>query len=298
MKNMLRTAGRAGFTLIEILVVIAIIGILISLLLVGVMGFLGKGPEMVTRNDITQLNNQMQKFKTDYKLPNYPPDQLKLCMNYTDYNLAVALDQQSVLFISQMFPQFGPAKWVGTQWAGPGVTLPKTGVILEGDQVLVFCLGGPPAGANTPALMGGWSKIPTDPVNAGNVAPTDRVNYFNFNAGNLKLVSLTPTGAARNNTADAYFPSYIDGYNKTPYVYFSSGVRPNGYSGAANSLGVSAYWAQAHPQQFQNPNTFQIISAGLDGQFGPGGIVWPAAVAPPGADDMTNFTGSKLGNAP
>ncbi len=280
-------AGRAGFTLIELLVVIAIIAILASLLTGGIWAIMRKGPEMVVRNDITQLTAALQKFKTDYKVPSFPPDELKLCMNRTDYG-NTPLDNQSVQFLSAMFPNMN---FTNVHWAGPGVPAPAGGWILEGDQVLVFCLGGPPAGANAPALMGGWSKIPTDPIDAGYTKP-DRSKNFEFNEGRLKLMPRT------GNNAAAHFPSYIDGFNLGPYVYFGSGLRTNGYSGVANTLGVSAYLQTANPPTFQNPSSFQIIAPGRDGHFGLGGVVWPPSVTGTGADDMTNFTDVKLGNAP
>jgi prepilin-type N-terminal cleavage/methylation domain-containing protein len=293
-----RTAGRAGFTLIEILVVIAIIAILVALLMGGVMAFMGKGPEVKTRNDILQLSAALQNFKAKYGF--YPPDQIRLCSNYATYTPATnALDAQSLQAINRMFPDLGAFN--GVAWAGPGVTLPATGVILEGDQALVFFLGGPPAGASTPALMGGFLTVPLDPI--GTAASTqDRIKFMTFDAGRLKLM---PRGT---NTAAAYFPSYIDGFNNPaapnamPYVYFSSGSRANGYTvGEVNTLNVSAYLQTA--TTYQNSTTFQIISAGLDGQFGPGGMIWPppggnAALTKAGLDDMTNFTDVKLGNAP
>jgi prepilin-type N-terminal cleavage/methylation domain-containing protein len=269
---------RRAYTLIEILVVIAIIAILAGMVMASVMAVRAHVPETTTRADILQISGALVKFKADYGV--YPPDQLKLCMNRTDYG-TTGLDKQSLLFLDTMFPGID---FVNVHWAGPGVTLPPGGVILEGDQVLVFCLGGPPTGASPPTLMGGFSKIPTDPIDVNN-SSASRTSLYSFNiAGRLKLVPRA------GNTAAAYFPSFIDGYNEMPYVYFSSDAGGR-YSGAANTLGVSAYLQQ-------NATTFQIISAGLDGQFGLGGVAWPPAQIGPGADDMTNFTDVKLGNAP
>ena len=71
------TRSRAGFTLIEILVTIAIIAILVSLLVVGVMKVIGTGPEAQNRNDILQSSTALTNFKNKYKF--YPPSQIKLC---------------------------------------------------------------------------------------------------------------------------------------------------------------------------------------------------------------------------
>ena len=59
---------RAGFTLIELLVVILIIVVLVALLSAGVFKLLDKGPEMQTRNEITQLSAALQAFKAKYGL--------------------------------------------------------------------------------------------------------------------------------------------------------------------------------------------------------------------------------------
>ncbi|MFL5340580.1 MAG: hypothetical protein ACJ8F7_10560, partial [Gemmataceae bacterium] len=52
--------------------------------------------------------------------------------------------------------------------------------------------------------------------------------------------------------------------------------------------------------KFVNRDSFQIISAGPDGNFGPGANNWTAAsgytVGSPGADDFSNFHPMALGN--
>jgi len=106
------------------------------------------------------------------------------------------------------------------------------------------------------------------------------------------------------------FPSYFDAYKKAPYVYFSSmsrGSRANAYDPTPHSLGVSPYVQSLAPSTtYFNPTTFQIISAGLDGQFGPGSTVsltplkqqaYPYPLPKQNQDDMANFNDSaKLGS--
>jgi prepilin-type N-terminal cleavage/methylation domain-containing protein len=279
-----RSAGRAGFTLIEMLVVIAIIAIVASLTVAAVFGLMRNGPKMVTKNDFLQISGAMEQFKGKFGF--YPPEKVRLCSNYAQYNPANPLDASSLQAINRVFSNLG--QFNGVKWAGPNSPA-NLDVTLEGDQSVVFWLGGPPATPTT--LMGGFALIPTDPIDAGYTKP-DRLKFMTFDAGRLT------TAARAGNNASAYFPSFLDGFRKGPYVYFSSGARANGYTGVANTLGVSAYLQTANPPTFQNSTTFQIIAPGGDGLFGTGGAVWPPPQTGHGADDMSNFTDVELGKAP
>lgn len=283
---------RSAFTLIELLVVIAIIAILGGLLLGGVMYVFRATPAVQTRNDISQLDIALKRFKAEYHF--YPPSTMKLCSNYAAYDQSQALDRRSLQWISKIWPSLGkPANFTAVNWANrsPAPTAGSPSIdILDGDQCLVFFLGGPPQVAGQPALMGGFSNNPLNPVSAAN-PPLKR--WFDFDNGRLF-----------NRSGNA-FPSFADVFGKTPpqpYVYFSSqnvSDRDNGYDTGPNGLGVRPYFRQAAPLAFHNPSTFQIICAGEDGQFGAGGI-WPFPPPPfnppPGTmDDYTNFHDKKLG---
>lgn len=106
--------------------------------------------------------------------------------------------------------------------------------------------------------------------------------YFNF-----KL----PRLFAR--TGKVFF-SYKDPYSDTgsPYAYFRAGPAGKYNPGDAH-LGVSPYLKTAVPSKtYHNPESYQIISAGRDGQFGPGGVWTPTSadsIDPKGADDQANF---------
>ncbi len=290
-------ARRSGFTLIEILVVIAIIAILAALIMGGVMAYMSKGPELQVRNDLLQLNTALDRFYAEYKF--YPPDTIKLCSNYGQYNKANALDKASLAYIGTMWPNINwntPKPWAG------GITLPATGIVLEGDQCLVFFLGGPPIGT-TPGLMGGFSVDPRDPISLGQTV--DRKRFMEFDTGRLI------------NRGGSPFPSMIDRWGKNmPYVYFSSGRY--GYGGTANTLNVAPYIEPpvppyppppyplplpkpVPPHNYYQKSRFQIICAGRDGLFGPGGLLNPwspalaGSMAMQGRDDMTNFYDNKLG---
>ena len=79
---------RSGFTLIEMLVVIAIITVLVALVVPAVMYFTRKGPPLLTTNEISQLDTAIQNFKTTYKV-DYIPSRLRLCENISDYTLSI-----------------------------------------------------------------------------------------------------------------------------------------------------------------------------------------------------------------
>jgi hypothetical protein len=98
------------------------------------------------------------------------------------------------------------------------------------------------------------------------------------------------------------FPSYLDSHSassgkKVPFAYFSSYKRTNGYSLTDNvSLGVAPYQESGAPLvKYVNPSSYQLISAGADGQFGPGGLWTPSSVPPQGRDDIANFSDRNLG---
>src|SRR5262249_51252778 len=100
------------------------------------------------------------------------------------------------------------------------------------------------------------------------------------------------------------FFSYLDPFGKKPYAYFSSYKGNNGYSpyGTSDcaSLGVSPYYERTSPLTYLRPSGFQIISAGSDTIFGPGGGPWgrvaPASPATgAGSDDFANFASLRLG---
>lgn len=281
---------RNGFTLVEVLVVIAIIGILAALILGAVVAVRSRIPYMNTQSDITQFGIGLDDFNTKYKF--YPPSKLRLCSNRSTYG-TTALDQQSIAAITKRWPNIN---WTSIKWDGASTSLDVT---LDGDQCLVFFLGGIPNGAGQPPL--GFSTDPSNPAKAGG----DRVRSFTFTDASRIII--------RPGVSAAAFPSYQDGYRKQPYMYFSSmsaAFRENGYDNpgtvtiAATSFSpahtVSPYIQQAAtpaaPAKYYKSTQYQIVAACNDGVFGPGGV-WPPPAAG-GTDDMCNFNDGKTLGSP
>src|SRR5262249_50171590 len=147
------------------------------------------------------------------------------------------------------------------------------------DQCLVFFLGGPAPPVGGIYGPQGFATDPTNPVNLSG----DRVGPF-FTFDSARLVD-----GLGGRTANG-FPSYLDPWrnsSKLPYHYFSSYNQTNGYhpknpNDTRNDTTVFGVYPYFESQgRFLNPNTFQIHSAGKDGQFGspegPNSWQWPAS---------------------
>jgi general secretion pathway protein G len=279
---------RPGFTLVELLVVIAIIAVLVALLSGAVLKSLAQGPRLQTRSDLTQLSDAVGTFQAKFNLRYPPPSQLKLCSLKSQYG-TTQLDKDSIAYLQSMFPRMADT-WSGTinnsfgnangiMW-GPNNTA-VNGVVLTGDQCLVFFLGGIQTTAGSTNGCLGFSTNPTDPAAAGG----DRIGpFYDFKLNRLAA------------GASGFF-SYNDVWG-SPFLYFSSYKTRNGY----NRYGGSDC-SQSSPYQqpngiYYNSDTFQIVSAGADKAFGGGGT-WDMQSASPvtaaGMDDLTNFYPGLMG---
>jgi len=133
-----RRAGRRGFTLVELLVVMTIIAVLIGLLLPAVQVVRKKATMVRAVNDISQLSTSIAGFKTTYNA-DYIPGQIVLRNDVTTYNLANPIERDSQAYLKRIWPrlQSGQAS-LNPGWGA----VPANGILLEGDQALVFFLGG------------------------------------------------------------------------------------------------------------------------------------------------------------
>ncbi|HZT83507.1 MAG TPA: type II secretion system protein [Gemmataceae bacterium] len=295
MTHATRRTGRPGFTLIELLVVIAIIAVLVALTVPAVQKVRQAAIRAKVANDISQLSNAIGAFESHFNV-GPPPSRIKLSET-GNYDLSLnangqpnnRLDVDSLAYLKKMFPKMQfPVDWNGSGQ----IEAPNAGgdVVLEGDQCLVFFLGGIPT--RNPNGCLGFSTNPRNP--AALSSPGDRIGPFYEFKGN-RLADLKGNG----------FFSYIDAWEKgtpgQPYAYFSSYKAAGGYNRYGTSdcpkLGVAPYAESLTPTvRYYNNQSFQIICAGADGVFGPGGALPPGMGAPPpGNDDQSNFRQSILG---
>jgi prepilin-type N-terminal cleavage/methylation domain-containing protein len=320
-----RTEGRAGFTLVELVVVIAIILALASLLLAAVFKALDVARDAKVKNDISQLSQAVQAFMTQYQV-DYIPSRIRLYTAVTqksaggNYDTSLTggvptnqLEYDSYNYLTRVWPRL--AGQTVTNWS-PDYPLSggATFYDLEGEECLTFFLGGIPtvATSNGVPTCNGFATNPADPTShVSNASATFVAPFYGFTADRLTL-----------GPSQAFFV-FADSYEKgQPYLYFSSNRKTNGYNRYYTQLAKSdcasyGVWPYAEgigpPAHYLNPSTFQIISAGRDGAFGPGTDLthspvptWSAITAPdyglaftppnkPFEDDVSNFHPNFLG---
>lgn len=327
--NAVRRVGRQAWTMVELLIVIAIIAVLMSLSLAAVLKFLSKPPEVTARKDISDLERGIEEFKGSTKAE-YIPSRLKVARRWTsttypNASIPGSLDAESIEFITRAIGNNSPGfktQWqsaAGIQWTSTmtGTTDLANVEILEGHQCLVFCLGGIQVFDGTQYSCTGFSEDKAHPDAVGG----DRRGHFSFDPKRLSI----PAGKK-------HFCAYEDAYgarpggNKQYYAYFCAYKKENGYNryGVDNkgnvlpvsstapvtsdcaSLGVWPYASSARPLTYLNSTSHQIICAGADGNFGPGTdfskptgqYYWNNAtfgsIPTAGQDDQANFAKGKL----
>ncbi len=254
---------RTAFTLIELLIVIAIIGILIGFLVPAVGGALKRARVVSVKAEISQLETAIGKFRSVYNMD--PPSLIMLWENPANNNgwnsaspSTAAINSRAL--IRQLWPQFNFASLRDLDGDGNTTDGPIT---LTGGECLVFFLGG----INTTNIVGnigactGFSKNPVDPLARGGARDAP---LFEFLPNRFTDIG-TPNG----------FPEYRDPLPSQtyPYQYFSS-YDGQGYApiefGAGTLIepyrqgltATSLYWKQ---------NSYQIISPGYDRTPGFGG---------------------------
>lgn len=297
---------RAGFTLVEMLVVIVIIGMLMALLSVAIWGVVTRAREAAVLVEIDNLVNSVQAYKEKNLV--YPPSMAE-----------VTTTARSIHFLRHIRTVYPSSNYNVTQldfdrlndrvrqWyrvrtsAGTQVDLDLSRI--DQAEALVFWLGGFPTPHNvmsatsaTASNMGpgpvaaqklfGFNNDADNPFKRSNGAiegqqplQTRTKKLFDFDETRLTDVD--------NDGWWEYAPNEQSGAAVAPFVYFDAeayGGERNSFTGYprqgdTGAQGLYQQWGLAvpfaayfdprgdSPTQWQRGDSFQIVSGGLDGVY-------------------------------
>jgi prepilin-type N-terminal cleavage/methylation domain-containing protein len=287
-------SSRRGFSLIELLVVIVIIGILIALILPAIAGVRTRARVAQVASEITQLDNGIAKFKSVYNVD--PPSSLYIPPIGTAWK---APDRSKVRAI---WPQFDFSSNGGLSIPLPNNQFLKGDIHLNGAECLVFFLSGIPDLSQAVPVVTGFSKDPTTPWQSRG---TNREGPL-FEFANDRFADVDSDRMLEYRDP---LPSQT-----APYLYLSSqgrrytpendGGKLDDYDvwgGAGNSKDLKkVYLKTVNPLQAHRASGYQIISPGLDGLYGTGGVFLDSETLKNDAnrqaevDNITNFSGGQL----
>lgn len=268
---------KSGFTLVEILVVIAIITVLAALLTPVAMRALTSARDARMGIELAQLSQAIEAYRTE--MGDYPPSFGE------DYSTA----NRYYTAVEQHFRKCYPnmSKATKDTFYDILVAMRASGKEISQDEALVMWLSKLSTDKTNPFRTDGPRKVYRE-FDVRRLSDTDGDTFFAFDAG------------------------YARG---TPYVYLDSRTyRVHLTASTAATTQVGAGGPRIQPYfdstfKFVNANSFQIICAGQDGDFGaPNDITFNAAGVPTAGqrvfpnglhytnednDNITNFSDGK-----
>lgn len=305
----------AGFTLIELVIVISIIAVLIALLVPTTISVLGDAKSAEAQAEMTAIASSIATFKSEFG--QLPPSYISFVA--ADGTMAT-LPSPTKAILRSMFPQIQFNLALQTSLTTAGLW----GQELYGPEALVFFLGGVRKSNGTvfTAEMAGFSKNPANPFAQPASASSTRLGPFvDFDASRLGEITRTANSDGLSMDPHMTFDdpatpasefagnplAYTDKLEKSlprPLLYLSTAAT-NSYNAKHSGLIQATVTDPAtYPwnpyakssTSLYNPTSFQLISPGLDGEYGKGGLFNEAEPAEgPDADNLANFASGELG---
>lgn len=299
---------RKGFTLVELLVVITIIGILMALTLGVISKVYGVLDETKVVAEVNRMAQGCEQFKSTFG--RYPPSRIILCESGLELTNIIngttpppvaagltaaqwaALGAYSAEYLSSIFPGINlnaNHNWNGSLDPVTNAPIIDAGYqLLEGQHCLVYFVAGVRYNGSDHTGFNTDKTNPTAQTTAARLGP-----YFNFEAVRLNTtVAFSTTNYPSYNdvygTPYAYFAAKFPGTNNYPNRYVPNSAATISANDCENLTGTGpvyflpyfsstvppvapANWGTSPSFKFHKADTFQIISAGKDKLFGTGG---------------------------
>lgn len=286
-------ANRRGFTLTELLIVIAIIGVLASLITAAAINAMRRAREARIQLEINQVSQALDTFNTD--LNSYPPN----AMNDGSPVMFNRVNSAFERTIKGAFSRIDPQELaVFRALAGDpatGAVITRTNVTngMRGDEALYFWLGGfsgdpkyPLSGDGGPSYIRGDIEVfenrqPRYGFNIGNLGPRNEEDELDYDNVRFVEYTINMNGTTQNRRLNlwSYYPEgsarplvYFDASRHKPVDYLAPTIDPNEdawvYPLITRRQGAPSGATDPRLFTYANKGKFQILHSGLDDSWG------------------------------
>jgi prepilin-type N-terminal cleavage/methylation domain-containing protein len=273
----LRWEVRSGVTLIELLIVVAIVGIISAFLFVGLSAAIQSTRNAILVREVAEVSAALEKYKDKHGV--YPSDHQ-------------FFDTELYVFARKAYPRARPESVHAFLAALADRNGAQTGQPKKISQTEALVL-----------YLRFMSKDPRDPYKYATIMGNDlfdpdhyQPSYINFPPEELDILYDFPPGSLVDRDFDG-FPEFSQKYaGGAPLVYHDARTYhrpqavnnelpiarwPNILEETGESNGPNLHFASAYAATFDeanqrftfiNPKSYQLICAGLDGDFGVEGM--------------------------